>query len=88
MVCSLFLRAIFTPAVGTISHLYIFERNKPTPVRRRLSLTKDSLSSTFQWFGVDVEDESMYAGAITLPCRIPFGFRPACHTGVQLRKFF
>ena len=30
-------------AVGTIPHLCTVERNKPTPVRRRLGLTKDGL---------------------------------------------
>ena len=73
-------------AVGSILHLCTVEQNKLMPVQRWLSLTQDDWVDISSMVWVDVTDKNTYAGSITLPCHIPFGFCQTCHSGFQLKK--
>jgi len=72
--------ALLQFAEGTKAHLCIVERNSPTPVRRRFSVTQEDLGRVIPGGSFPVvrgqEMDWVEARRIFLPFHVPLMFRP------------
>ena len=74
VVCSEALHLNF--GKGAIPYLCMDEWNRPTPVRRQLSLTQAVRGKLFQQLGTGLGYENTEPGCIRAVLRVPFIIRP------------